>query len=179
MAKIYTRTGDGGETGLLGGVRIEKDAPRIEAIGSVDEVNASIGMARAYCKEPKVGAILGAIQSELFDIGAELASPHKPAAFHTDKAAELEQLIDRFDSELEELTQFILPDGSILGSSLHLARVVCRRAERRVIALSRKEKLNPAIKIYLNRLGDLLFVLARYANKKAGITEEVWKKGTG
>jgi len=176
MPKIYTRTGDRGETGLLGGSRVPKDSARIEAIGSVDEANASIGKAISYCKDTELGNLLKSLQRDLFELGAMVANPKKEEAVAGEKIAGLEKTIDSYEAKLEPLTAFILPGGSPLGASLHLARVVCRRAERRVVALSHSGQVDNSIIIYLNRLGDLLFVLARYANKSAGEKEEIWHK---
>ncbi len=176
MPKIYTKTGDTGQTGLLGGSRVSKDSARIEAIGSVDEANASIGKAISYCKDAELGGLLKSLQRDLFDSGAILADPKKEAGIEGARIAELEKTIDAYEGKLEPLTAFILPGGSALGASLHLARVVCRRAERRVVALSHSEQVHPSIIIYLNRLGDLLFVLARHANSKEGKKEEEWHK---
>lgn len=180
--KIYTRTGDAGSTGLFGGPRVAKDDDRIEAYGTVDELNAALGIARASSPDAELDAVLEQIQSELFSIGAELAAPD-PDAYdlrivgetHT---GQLEQWIDGFEKELEPLKHFILPAGCPLAAALHLARGICRRAERRVVTLVRHHETNisEALMVYLNRLGDLLFVLARVANHRVGIAEVKWQK---
>lgn len=174
--KIYTKTGDAGETGLLGGIRLRKDAPRIEAYGTIDELNASLGVARSSRLPGAIDDIVEGIQHELFAMGAELASP-KAAGDGTlgvDAAAvqRLERAIDEAEAGLAPLKQFILPGGSPSAAQLHLARTVCRRAERRVISLSTlpNEAVGQHTVVYLNRLGDLLFVLARLANALAKST---------
>ena len=184
--KIYTRTGDLGDTGLFGVSRIRKDALRVEAYGSLDELNAALGVSQAAL-EPDASAVadlLVGIQSELFDIGAELATPVErtgtPLArrLRTVRPAQteaLEQAIDAFEVNLPPLKVFILPGGSPAASALHLARTVARRAERRVVSLSAQEPVNPEILRYLNRLSDLLFVLARTANQISGVQEREWK----
>ena len=178
--KIYTRTGDDGSTGLLGAGRVSKSAPRVEAFGSVDELNAALGVARALDTEGWVASELALAQARLFAIGAELASPDPSALATLDRiaerdVAEIEGWIDRFDLELAPLKNFILPGGSLLAAQLHLARTVCRRAERRVVALARLEKVEEILVRYLNRLADLLFVLARGCNAKGGIAETEWR----
>jgi cob(I)alamin adenosyltransferase len=180
MAKIYTKTGDDGETGLFGGPRVRKDHPRIEAYGTVDELNAVVGAVRAYGPPPELDALLQTIQNQLFDLGAELATP-EPAKFGIvgvgPKAiATLEQAIDRHEADLQPLREFILPGGTPLAASLHLARTVCRRAERRLLTLMEAESLAGHSLVYLNRLSDLFFVLARWANHRAGIADVAWKK---
>ena len=176
--KIYTRTGDLGETGLFGGPRVSKDHPRIEAYGTVDELNATLGLARSFGDIPDLDPLLQRIQSELFEVGAELATP-KPSAHGTalmgSKQIEfLEQSIDTLESELEPLRQFILPAGTSMASTLHVARTICRRAERALIAVedgpTRRQLL-----VYLNRLSDLLFVLARRANHLQGVADVPWR----
>ena len=182
-SKIYTRTGDKGETGLFGGARVAKDDPRVEAYGTVDELNANIGVAVSFLNAEELSSLLRSIQNDLFDIGAELSSAgtvrrDAQTAFRLsqDKAKPLEKAIDRYDNQLPALRTFILPSGSKEGSILHLARTVCRRAERAVVALSHAEEVNQNIIVYLNRLSDLLFVLARYANMQAGFREDTWTK---
>jgi cob(I)alamin adenosyltransferase len=180
--KIYTKTGDDGTTGLYGGGRLPKDHPRIEAYGTIDELNAVLGVARAEGMPHQIDSILARVQNELFQLGAELAMP-KPAikneaAITSEHACRIEADIDRFQAELSALQQFILPGGVKSAAALHLARTVCRRAERRVLALAHQagETVSPQIVIYLNRLSDLLFVLARAANQKAGSGDVPWDK---
>lgn len=179
--KIYTKTGDDGTTGLFGGGRVTKDALRIEAYGTVDELNAVIGIVRS-AKPPKaLDAILHRIQNELFNLGADLATPYdvsnsyipRMQAVHVEK---LEHSIDAVDAQLPELTNFILPGGAPVAAYLHLARNVCRRAERLTVSLSKNENIGPLVITYLNRLSDLLFVLARWANQLAGEDEIKWSK---
>ncbi|MCO6045707.1 cob(I)yrinic acid a,c-diamide adenosyltransferase [Aeoliella sp. ICT_H6.2] len=183
--KIYTKTGDQGETSLYGGQRVGKDHLRIDTFGTVDELNATLGMARAeVARLPEafapIGQVLGHAQNHLFDLGAELATPEAakkgtellgPAA-----TATLESAIDHWDSQLPPLTQFILPGGSELAARLHVSRCVCRRAERVLVTLMRAETLRPEPAVYLNRLGDLLFVLARAANHLSKVPDVAWKK---
>ena len=179
--KIYTKTGDTGQTGLLGGLRVAKDAPRIEAYGTVDELNAAIGVARSQAPPDDIDRLLTQIQNTLFDLGAELATAggqHRELAKISDLHIEtLETEIDRFEAGLEPLKQFILPGGTPLAAHLHLARTICRRAERRVVTLIAAEntELSPLIIVYLNRLSDLLFVLARSANAAAGEADIPWQ----
>jgi cob(I)alamin adenosyltransferase len=180
--KIYTKTGDRGDTGLFGGPRVPKDARRIETFGNVDELNSVLGVARAEGLPRDVDLLVEQIQNELFSLGAELATPN-PAAQGTaligaGNVAALEQAIDRFEAGLAPLTQFILPGGSKAAAQLHLARTVCRRAERSLVSLTREsaEPIGPDLLVYLNRLGDLLFVLARAVNAAAGIPDVAWRK---
>lgn len=178
--KLYTKTGDDGETGLFGGPRVRKNSPRIEAYGTVDELNAVVGVVRTHGPPADLDELLARIQNELFDLGAELATP-EPAKFGIAGAtdahvAALEREIDRYEAELEPLRQFILPGGTPAAAALHLARVVCRRAERCVVTLTETEALSPNTVIYLNRLSDLLFVLARAANRRAGVADVPWRK---
>ncbi|MEN3001352.1 MAG: cob(I)yrinic acid a,c-diamide adenosyltransferase [Armatimonadota bacterium] len=181
--RIYTRTGDTGETGLIGGQRVPKDDVRVEAYGTVDELNAALGLARCFIEHDDLNALLERIQSQLFDMGAELASPPERAAqFAALGEAEVEALeraIDQLEAELEPLRQFILPGGTPAASALHLARTICRRAERRVVTLSRHSTVSGVIIKYLNRLGDLLFVMARVANHRAGVPDVRWTRRTG
>jgi cob(I)alamin adenosyltransferase len=180
--KIYTKTGDTGHTGLFGGGRVPKDDVRVEAYGDVDELNAVIGMARAVEIMPRIDEVLVSIQRDLFAIGALLATPDRDKmAQHLDKAridesriAELERAIDDGETELEPLKAFILPGGAPKAAALHVARTVCRRAERHVVRLQREIDLPSLAIIYLNRLSDLLFVLARVANRRAGAGEVTW-----
>lgn len=177
--KIYTKTGDKGETGLFAGGRVPKDDARVEAYGCVDELNAVIGLARAAGPDAELDSALGRIAAELFSLGADLATPLDANAswvVRMDEApiARLEAEIDRFETELAPLRHFILPGGSPAGAALHLARTVCRRAERRTVSLTRTTTINDAALRYLNRLSDWLFVAARLANHRAGRTEEPW-----
>lgn len=180
--KIYTRTGDKGDTGLFGGGRVDKDHPRVEAYGDVDELNATIGVARAHNTDSRIDEILAGIQRDLFSIGALLATPDREKMQqHLEKAVigdtrirELEAFIDECDLELETLKAFILPGGTVAAASLHLCRTVCRRAERKVVGLARDNEIPSVVVIYLNRLSDLLFTLARFANKRAGNSEQSW-----
>ncbi|MBX9927354.1 MAG: cob(I)yrinic acid a,c-diamide adenosyltransferase [Gemmatimonadaceae bacterium] len=180
--KIYTKTGDAGETGLFGGGRVPKDHPRVEAYGDVDELNAVLGMARAVEMMPRIDEVLVPIQRDLFSLGALLATPdhakmHEQLAkarISDERIAQLERAIDDGEHELEPLTAFILPGGTPKAAALHVARTVCRRAERAVIKLGHEIELPPVVLIYLNRLSDLLFVLARVANRRAGAGEVTW-----
>ena len=180
--KIYTRTGDTGQTGLYGGPRVRKDSLRIEAYGTVDELNAVLGMARSFGVPAGVDLLLERLQNELFDVGAELASPD-PAAQGTlsvdaARIAFLEAAVDGHDQNLPPLKQFILPGGTTAAASLHFARTVCRRAERLVVSLSSnpEERIAPTVVVYLNRLSDLLFVLARAVNQTVGQPDVAWQK---
>ncbi len=182
--KIYTKTGDEGTTGLFAGPRVSKDHARIEAYGTVDELNASIGVARAHTPSPQVDAVLVEIQNDLFAVGAELATvepkKHGTHWIGANEIGKLERAIDEFERELPPLTQFILPAGTAVSTSLHLARGICRRAERRVVTLGNEAErtISRDLVIYLNRLGDLLFVLSRAANAAAGLPDEAWQKPT-
>jgi cob(I)alamin adenosyltransferase len=182
--KIYTKTGDAGETGLFAGPRVRKDDPRIEAYGCVDELNAALGLARCETLPPEIEKTLVRVQSELFAVGAELATPD-PAKHGTQLVGEshveaLERAIDACEAELPPLKQFILPAGSRGAALLHVARGICRRAERRVVTLAHatESRISPRIIHYLNRLGDYLFVAARFANMKADAVETPWERGT-
>lgn len=181
--KIYTKTGDKGDTGLFGGGRVPKSHPRVEAYGDVDELNAFIGMARSIELMPRVDEVLTPIQRDLFAIGALLATPDREkmrqhlekARISDERIAELETAIDDGDAELEPLRSFILPGGTPKAAALHVARTVCRRAERRIIGLQASGTEIPQLAvIYLNRLSDLLFTLARVANRRAGAGEVTW-----
>jgi len=182
--KIYTRTGDRGDTGLFGGGRVGKDHPRVEAYGDVDELNAAIGLACAIEPMPRIDETLAPVQRDLFSIGALLATPDREkmrqqlekARLDDRRIAELERAIDDGDKELEPLRAFILPGGSPKAAALHVARTVCRRAERRVVHLANDADAEiPAVVVmYLNRLSDLLFTLARVANARAGAAEVTW-----
>ena len=175
ISKVYTRTGDAGETSLVGGARVSKASQRVEAYGDVDELNSLIGLARAYLQRDEIDETLGQIQNDLFTLGADLASPAEidVPRIQTSFVETLEQLADRFLSELEPLKEFILPGGSQAGATLHLARTVARRAERRVVHLSQAEEVNDLTVVYLNRLSDLLFILARAVNRRDGVPEKM------
>lgn len=180
--KIYTRTGDKGDTGLFGGGRVQKDDPRVEAYGDVDELNAVIGMARAVELMPRIDEVLVPVQRDLFSLGAILATPDREkmaeqllkARIDEERIEELERAIDAGDAELEPLRSFIMPGGTPKAAALHVARTVCRRAERRVVALQHDADVPELCVIYLNRLSDLLFTLARVANRRAGAGEVTW-----
>jgi cob(I)alamin adenosyltransferase len=174
--KIYTKFGDRGSTSLIGGIVVPKTDPRVEAYGAVDELNAVLGLVIAFTDMPELGSSLKTIQSDLFIIGAELATKGKKAkAIPPSRTGEIEKEIDRLWAELPPLSHFVIPGGSKSASLLHLARTVCRRAERVVIALSQTEPVNPDTVIYMNRVGDLLFAQARYVNYKKKVPETVWK----
>jgi len=190
LTRIYTRTGDKGDTGLVGGRRVAKDSPRIEAYGTVDELNSIIGLARVFNAERlKKGkahrwldGIFRQIQNELFDLGSELATPDDAVyeGMHRVGEAEvkaLETLMDQCQKDLQPLKSFTLPGGGRVGGFLHQARTVCRRAERQVLALSRVEPISPWTIAYVNRLSDLLFVLSRWVARKGGETEYLWERG--
>jgi cob(I)alamin adenosyltransferase len=178
--KIYTKTGDEGETGLYGGQRVRKDAARVEAYGTTDECNAALGAAVIHIADVEIREIVARIQGELFEVGADLSTPLERGdavpRVRPEMTARLEAEIDRFEDELPPLRHFILPGGSPGGAALHLARAVCRRAERRVVALEQAEALNPEVRRYMNRLSDHLFVLARLANHRAGFPETKWER---
>ncbi len=176
MGRIYTRTGDAGTTALRGGRRVPKDHPRVEAYGALDELNSTLGAARAFLDDAELGAVVERIQRDLFLLGAEVAAPDQAGPrVEEDRVLALERDIDRLDAELPSLSTFVLPGGHPAGGLLHLARAICRRAERRMVALARNEVLNPQIVRYLNRLSDLLFVLARTANRRTGAAEVPWR----
>ena len=182
--KIYTKTGDRGDTRLFDGTKVRKHDDRVEAYGDVDELNAAIGFARSVEQIPRIDEVLVPVQRDLFAIGALLATPDREKMRqHLDKArvdeeriAQLEHAIDDGDRELEPLRAFIVPGGSPKAAALHVARTVCRRAERRVVALSEfeSEEIPGVVVIYLNRLSDLLFTLARVANRRSGAGEVTW-----
>jgi len=178
--KIYTKTGDHGDTGLFGGTRVEKDNVRVEAYGTLDELNAFVGVARAAQADASMTALLGEIQPLLFELGAELASPPSATLASAARLGEaevswLEQRIDAAEAELEPLRHFVLPGGTPGAAALHVCRAVCRRAERRLVALRHSEPATGALGVvFLNRLGDLLFVLARLANHHGGVTDAPW-----
>lgn len=175
LSKIYTRTGDAGTTGLGDGSRVGKDAPRVAALGDVDELNSLIGI--LLCEElpDEVRSLLTGLQHDLFDLGGELSVPG--GAFLKDtQPGRLEIAIDRYNGELQPLKEFILPAGTRAAAAAHHARTVCRRAERSVVALAQTEAVSVASRQYLNRLSDLLFVLARWLNKHAGHGDVLWQK---
>ena len=180
--KIYTKTGDAGQTGLFGGGRVSKDDPRVEAYGDVDELNAFLGAARSVEMMPRIDEVLVPVQRDLFSIGALLATPDlqkmhdhlAKAQIDDSRIASLEQEIDACDRELEPLRAFIVPGGTPKAAALHVARTVCRRAERRVIHLQKEVEIPQIVVVYLNRLSDLLFTLARVANTRAGAGEVTW-----
>jgi cob(I)alamin adenosyltransferase len=180
VVKIYTKTGDTGETSLFDNTRVRKSDPRVDAYGEVDELNACLGTVRAAAVDADVAAAIEQIQKDLFALGARLADPSTRIAERVTKAAvtqadveRLELLIDRLESEVPPLRRFVLPGGSPAGAALHLARTVCRRAERRVVALGVAEN-EPVVVIYLNRLSDLLFVMARTVNHRSKLPEVEW-----
>ncbi|MCX6171064.1 MAG: cob(I)yrinic acid a,c-diamide adenosyltransferase [Ignavibacteriales bacterium] len=181
--KIYTKTGDKGETSLFGGKRVRKDDLRIKAYGIVDELNAILGVAVAEITFAELKDIIAEIQNDLFTVGSDLASPLENGnknftipRIDSTFTARLESLIDKYDSQLPLLKNFILPGGSKVSAILHHARTVCRRAEREVVALTREEGINDQIEVYLNRLSDLLFVLARFENFLSRHPDVEWKK---
>ncbi|HVQ78263.1 MAG TPA: cob(I)yrinic acid a,c-diamide adenosyltransferase [Candidatus Binatia bacterium] len=190
ITRVYTRTGDRGDTALVGGRRVPKDAARIEAYGTIDELNAALGLARVFNAERLEAAeghrwldgVLRKLQDELFDLGSELATPEDATYEGMFKVGDaevkaLEGLIDECQKELRPLKSFVLPGGGRIGAFLHQARTVCRRAERRVLALSRVESTSPWALMYVNRLSDLLFVLSRWVGQRLGETEYLWQRG--
>jgi cob(I)alamin adenosyltransferase len=188
ITKVYTRTGDRGETALVGGRRVAKDSPRIVSYGAVDELNSSLGVVRALAASDKseparrLVEIVKRLQNELFDVGSELATPPDAEYEGMWRASEaevtaLERLIDDCQKSLEPLKSFILPGGGMLGALLHQSRTICRRAEIEVLRLSRVETVNPLVLRYLNRLSDLLFVLARWIAKQSDEPESLWERG--
>jgi len=190
ITRVYTRTGDKGETGLVGGKRVPKDSQRIEAYGTIDELNSIVGLARAFNEEKLeegearqfLDEILRRIQNELFDLGSELARPEGLTyeGMHRTgerEVKELEKLMDECQKELEPLKSFVLPGGGKIGAYLHQCRTVCRRAEREILRLSRTEKIGEWPLKYVNRLSDLFFVLARWMGKRVGEKEYLWERG--
>jgi len=190
ITRVYTRTGDAGDTALVGGRRVPKDGVRIEAYGALDELNAVVGLARVFNAEQldrgarprRLDEVLRRLQNELFDLGSELATPadaHYEGMFRVGEAevAALERLIDECQKDLTPLKSFVLPGGGRVSGFLHQARTVCRRTERRVLALSRVEPVGPWPVAYLNRLGDLLFVLSRWVGRHLGEPEYLWGRG--
>ena len=177
LTKIYTRTGDDGTTGLVGGKRVSKHSPRIWAYGTVDELNSAVGLARAFKPDKKTDAILAGIQNDLFNLGAELATLGRSRIrIEPARITALEKLMDELTPKLGPLREFILPGGSPVAAQLHVARTICRRAERFCVRLAREDRIGATVVPYLNRLSDALFVLARWANKKQGVKEVCWKK---
>ena len=190
ITRVYTRTGDRGDTALVGGKRVPKDSPRIEAYGTIDELNSVVGLARVFNEEKLdnsdahrfLDRVLRQIQDELFDLGSELATP---ADFFQEgmyrvgsgEVKKIEQLIDQCQQELSPLKSFVLPGGGRLGAYLHQCRTVCRRAEREILRLSRVEELSEWPLKYVNRLSDLFFVLSRWISKKTGDDEYLWQRG--
>ena len=189
ITKVYTRTGDTGQTGLVGGKRLPKDHPRIESYGSVDELNSVIGLALSFLakkgaskRREKLGLILEAIQQKLFDIGSELATLpgdeyEGQITLQAENVVWLEEIIDAMNEELQPLKSFILPGGTSLNAFLHQARTVCRRAERDILKLNQIDLVNPEIIKYINRLSDLLFVAGRWVTETLGETETLWQPG--
>ncbi len=181
MVKIYTKKGDDGSTGLLDGSRVGKDDDRVDAYGEVDELNAALGAARAFLEDREVDGVLLGIQSDLFAVGAQLADPKygerkakEKTKLTEEKVTAFERRMDRYEKELPPLKGFILPCGAKGAALLHVARTVCRRAERKVVALARRVPLDPLLVRYLNRLSDLLFVLARVENVRGGEQQIPW-----
>ncbi len=184
LTRIYTKTGDEGRTGLGGGQRVPKDSQRVETYGTVDELNSQIGVALATGLCQRLSGELRLIQNELFDLGADLATPATSQARHPVPTVEprhiekLEGLIDEFNEVVGPLTNFLLPGGAPGAAQLHVARTVCRRAERAATTLAREETIGPTVLRYLNRLSDALFVMARYENHERGVPEPLWEPGT-
>lgn len=190
ITKVYTRTGDKGETALVGGKRVPKDSPRIDAYGTIDELNSIVGLARVFNEESLdageahqfLNGVLCQIQDELFDLGSELATPpefFKEGMYRVGESEidRIEKLIDRCQKDLEPLKSFILPGGGRIGAYLHQCRTVCRRAEREILRLSRSEEINTCALKYVNRLSDLFFVLSRWIAKQTGEPEYLWQRG--
>tara|TARA_Y100000589_G_scaffold48778_1_gene40738 strand:- start:2151 stop:2711 length:561 start_codon:yes stop_codon:yes gene_type:complete len=182
ITKVYTRTGDKGDTGLGGGQRVPKDSLRIEAFGTVDELNSIIGLARAHCKDERLSDWLKLIQNELFTLGSDLCileedkKKYPIPGIEAHHVEALESMMDTCQEDLKPLVEFILPGGTIFSCFLHQARTVCRRAERILVALRREEVTSEYVLTYLNRLSDFLFVLSRYANLIEDIPEHYWQK---
>ena len=175
ISKVYTRTGDTGQTSLVGGKRVSKSSIRVEAYGDIDELNSVIGLARARMQDQEIDQTLGVIQNDLFTLGADLASPAEIEVPRIDESfvKTLEDYSDLYLAQLEPLKEFILPGGSEAGATLHLARTIARRAERRVVQLSESEEVNAQAIVYVNRLSDLLFIMARIVNHRSGILEKM------
>lgn len=176
LSKIYTRTGDGGETGLGDGSRRRKDSPRVVALGEIDELNSAIGVLAAEPIPEKIRAVLENIQHDLFDLGGDVSIPGR-ATMTEGQVQRLETLLDEFNSALPPLKEFILPGGTRAAGLAHLARAVCRRAERSIVALSSSEKVADPTRVYVNRLSDLLFVLGRVLNREGGRGDVLWQQG--
>ena len=178
MARIYTRTGDKGETGLVGGGRVPKDSLRVQAYGNIDELNSVLGIARAFLKDKELDSLIEELQKDLFLAGADLASPTQSERavprITKEKITEMERTIDKLEEGLPHLKFFILPGGGQAGAILHFARTVARRAERSIVTLSKSEKINDQMISYINRLSDLLFVMARLANYRENTLEVEW-----
>jgi cob(I)alamin adenosyltransferase len=176
LSKIYTRTGDDGTTGLADGSRLDKDAVRVEAMGDVDELNSLVGLMLTEVLPDKLRAMLSSIQHDLFDIGGELSLPGHTLIADA-HVARLERELETLNATLEPLKDFILPGGSRAAATAHVARTVCRRAERKIVTLSRSDNVSPLLLQYLNRLSDLLFVCARVINREAGGADVLWEQG--
>lgn len=174
LSKIYTRTGDGGTTGLGNGERVAKDCSRIEAIGAVDELNCAIGRVLAHDLREAIRDGLQETQHKLFDLGGELSIPGYQAVREED-VARMEAMLNEFNAQLPPLKEFILPGGGRAAADCHMARVICRRAERRVVSLARDEEVGEPVRVYLNRLSDLLFVLCRILARDDGGVEVLWR----
>jgi cob(I)alamin adenosyltransferase len=177
VARIYTRTGDKGETGLISGVRVAKDSIRVEAVGSLDELNSVLGLARSLLTDRELDSLLQELQNDLLIAGADLAATESDESIThitSERVLGLEKIIDNYQEQLPSLTAFILPGGGNAGAALHFARAVARRAERKIVFLGRSEKINGQLIPYMNRLSDLLFVLARIANHREKKTEVQW-----
>ncbi len=178
--KLYTKTGDQGDTGLFGGGRVSKASDRVSAYGAVDELNAALGVVRTHALESSLDALLARVQSELFTLGAELATvPGKErnlgiALLDDESVARIERAIDESEAAVEPLKSFVLPGGSPAAAALHVGRTVCRRAEREVVGLAAHEPVRSTLVVYLNRLSDLLFSLARSVNRAAGVADVPW-----
>lgn len=179
MTKIYTKTGDDGTTGLVGGQRVKKSNPRIIAYGAIDELNSAIGIALSSVLDNDLNDLLTRVQNHLFVVGSDLANPDlndNSSRIQSNMITYLEDNIDRLEGDLDPITYFILPGGDEVASRIHLARAICRRAEVNIIELSEIEQINKACQIYINRLSDLLFVIARSINKRKKIKDIAWKK---
>lgn len=174
LSKIYTRTGDKGSTGIGGGRRVDKDHAHVEASGTIDELNSVIGLLACETLPADVATLLAEVQHDLFDLGGDLCVPER-GAIESARVGELERVLDRYNSDLAPLEEFILPGGSRAAALSHVARTVCRRAERRLVTLRRSEPVPDAALAYLNRLSDLLFVLARVLNRHAGDQDIQWR----
>lgn len=174
LSKITTRTGDAGETGLGDGSRVPKDHPRVAALGDIDELNSALGLVLAEELPKEVRAVLSEVQQDLFDVGGELSIPGH-AMLGPDQVSHLEKAVETWNKGLPPLKEFILPGGSRAAAAAHLARTICRRAERSVVALGRKDKISEHVRQYLNRLSDLLFVAGRVLNRAAGVGDVQWR----